>query len=102
MASMTGNNPFRPTRPLGRDILRVALATAALLLVPLVAMQFTDEVNWGALDFIVAAALLGGTGSAYVLLARRLSGPRQRMMAGAVLLMALLLVWAELAVGIFH
>jgi peptidoglycan/LPS O-acetylase OafA/YrhL len=102
MASVTGNKQFHPTRPLGRDILRVALATAALLLVPLVAMQFTAEVKWDGLDFVVAAVLLGGTGLAWVLLSRRLSGRRQRTIAGALLLAALLLVWAQLAVGIVN
>ena len=33
-----------------------------LLLVPLVAMQFTREVRWGLADFIVAGALLFGAG----------------------------------------
>ena len=100
MASMTGNNSLQPPRPLGRDLLRVALATATLLLVPLVAMQFTNELRWNAFDFVAAAILLGGTGCAYVLLARKLSRPLQRAIGGAVLALGLLLVWAQLAVGI--
>ena len=43
---------------------RIAAWTGAalMLLLPLVAMQFTDEVNWSETDFIVAGALIGGTG----------------------------------------
>jgi hypothetical protein len=41
---------------------RVALVTAFVLLMPLVAMQFTDEVDWGVADFVAAGVLLGGTG----------------------------------------
>ncbi len=41
---------------------RVALATASVLLVPLVAMQFTDQVDWGVFDFVFAGVLLGGAG----------------------------------------
>jgi hypothetical protein len=36
-----------------------------LLLVPLVAMRFTAEVNWSALDFGLAAFLLIGAGAVY-------------------------------------
>jgi hypothetical protein len=45
-----------------RPALRVVLATAFILLLPLVAMQLTDEVQWDLADFVVAGALLGGTG----------------------------------------
>lgn len=38
----------------------IALTTGLLLLVPLVAMQFTDEVDWGGGDFVVAGGLLFG------------------------------------------
>jgi hypothetical protein len=44
------------------SVVRVAIATACILLLPLVAMQFTDEVAWGVFDFIAAGVLLGGTG----------------------------------------
>ena len=91
-----------PPRPVTTDLLRVILATACLLLVPLVAMQFTREVNWTGFDFVVAAVLLGGTGTAWVLLSRLVRGARERKLLGLVLLGALLVVWAELAVGIFH
>lgn len=86
---------------LGRDLRRVLLGTAAILAVPLVAMRFTDEVNWGPGDFAAAALLLGGIGSLYVLLTRKLRTPIQRRAIGGGLLLTLMLVWAELAVGIF-
>ena len=84
-----------------RDLRRVLLGTGAILLVPLVAMRFSAEVNWGVLDFAVAGALLAGIGSLYVLLTRQLRGAAQRRAIGGGLLLALMLVWAELAVGIF-
>ena len=84
-----------------RDITRVVAATALVLLVPLVAMQFTTDVAWGVLDFVVAGALLAGTGLAYVFFAHKVTQRRQRVAIGLVLAVALILVWAELAVGIF-
>ena len=89
-------------RPLARSMLVVLLATAAILLVPLAAMQVTDEVNWGLEDFAVAGALLAGTGLLYVAAARRVANGRRRLAVGLVLGAALLLIWAELAVGIVH
>lgn len=99
MSPTFGNAPLRPVTT---DLLRVILATACLLLVPLVAMQFTGEVDWTGSDFVAAAILLGGTGTAWVLLSRLVRGARERTLLGLVLLGALLTVWAELAVGIFH
>ena len=84
-----------------RNILLIALGTVLILLLPLVAMQFSDDVVWSAGDFIVAGALLFGTGIAFELLARRTSSPVRRAVLGVVLLAALLFVWAQLAVGVF-
>jgi hypothetical protein len=38
---------------------------AGLMLLPLLAMQFTDEVNWNAADFVALGALLAGVGIAF-------------------------------------
>ena len=39
-------------------------AAAAFILLPLVAMRFTDEVNWDLFDFAFAIALVGSVGIA--------------------------------------
>ena len=57
-----------------RPAVRVALATAFILLLPLVAMQITDEVDWGLADFALAGVLLGGTGLLLHELATRKAG----------------------------
>jgi hypothetical protein len=76
-------------------------AIAVVLLLPLVAMQLTDEVNWTVFDFAAAAILLGGAGVVYELAARRTPSPRRRAVIGAALVAAVLLLWAQGAVGIF-
>jgi len=88
-------------RSLQKPILGVALVTALLLMVPLVAMQFTSEVRWGPGDFLVAGCLLFGTGVGMVFIARHVKRKSHRVALMGLLALALLAVWAELAVGIF-
>lgn len=76
------------------------LAVAILLLVPFVAMRFTDEVKWTPLDFIIAGVLLLGTGLVCEFVMRKVKKIQYRIAVCAVILAALLVVWAELAVGI--
>jgi hypothetical protein len=83
-----------------KSLAAVAIATALLLMVPLVAMQFTDQVNWTAPDFAVAGALLFGAGVSFVLMARLADHAAHRLAAGLAVAAALMLVWANLAVGI--
>jgi len=70
-------------------------------MIPLVAMQFTDEVAWTLRDFVTAGALLLGAGLAYVLVTKNMSNTKHRVAVGIVVATALLYLWAELAVGIF-
>ena len=74
---------------------RPALATAILLLVPLLAMQFTDEVVWTGFDFAVAGALLFGTGFLFELALNRASALAYRAAAGLALPLLLWLAWRQ-------
>lgn len=101
MKIMTGDGGFTERPSVTKKMAIVLLATALLLLVPLVAMRFTDEVNWDLLDFTVAGVLLAGTGTVYVMSTRKVNSAFHRAIVGGVLMVALLFVWAQLAVGIF-
>jgi len=74
---------------------------ALLLLLPLVAMAFTPEINWTRTDFAAAGGLLVGAGLAYEWVVTRIVDPRGRAAATVALLAALLLAWAHGAVGVF-
>lgn len=100
MKSMSGNINSKP-RPLALDVGLVLLGTALILLVPLVAMQFTVEMNWSPFDFVLMGALIATAGLMFVLVARNVPNSAYRMLAGVALALALLLIWAELAVGVF-
>jgi hypothetical protein len=84
-----------------KSLIRVVLVTAAILMVPLIAMRFTSEVSWTALDFAVAGFLLIGTGLLLEWARKKLNNVVHRRIAIAAILFALLFVWAQLAVGIF-
>ncbi len=82
-------------------IIRVALVTGFILLIPLVGMQFSDEVEWSLPDFVIIGALVFSAGTVYELLAKKVVSSKQRIIIGLVLLAVLMLVWAEIAVGVF-
>jgi hypothetical protein len=79
----------------------ILLTVVFLLLIPLIAMLFTNEVSWTLADFVIAGVLLMGTGLACELVMRRVKKPRYRIVMCAIILTILALIWIELAVGIF-
>jgi hypothetical protein len=72
---------------------------AALLLAPLVAMQFTSEVDWDETDFIVMGFIFGSLGLALEFMISRSDSIAYRIASGIAILAAFLLIWANLAVG---
>lgn len=78
----------------------LALATGTLLLIPLIAMQFTSEVVWTLSDFIFAGTLVFGTGLTYKLITRKSGKLAYRLGVGLALATGFLLIWANGAVGI--
>ncbi len=87
-------------RTLTQSIAGPALATGCILLIPLVAMQYTNEVDWTLSDFIVAGILLSGTGLTYKLITRKSGEIVCRIAVGFALFTGLFLIWVNLAVGI--
>lgn len=78
----------------------VAIVTA-LLLIPLLGTQFTEEVNWSLNDFLVMGGLLLTVGLAIEFVRIKVKNLRYRFLISLLILVIFLLVWAELAVGIF-
>ncbi len=83
-----------------RSAVRVALATAFILLLPLVGMRISDEVNWTLTDFVIAGALLGGTGLLLELAARKPGNIAYRAAATAIGVAAIVLGEADDAPGL--
>lgn len=79
----------------------IVLTVAFILLIPFVAMQFTNEVNWDIFDFVVAGVLLMGTGLMIELAIRTIKNKNTQISIIAAILFGLFLLWTELAVGIF-
>jgi hypothetical protein len=84
-----------------KSFVAVAGVTLFLLLLPLTAMQFTPKVRWGLEDFLVAGGLIFGAGVGMVLAARYTKRTGLRVAIMGTIALALVVVWAELAVGIF-
>jgi Kef-type K+ transport system membrane component KefB len=86
---------------LNKRLTGILLAVAVILLIPLIAMQFTPEVNWTLSDFVVMGALLLSTGLMCELVMRKVRSVKYRIAICIALLTVLVLIWIELAVGVF-
>lgn len=64
-------------------------------------MQFSNEVNWSIMDFVVAGVLLFGTGLTIEFVLRKVKTRKNRILVCGIILLLLLLIWIELAVGLF-
>tara|TARA_B100001250_G_C19451872_1_gene636344 strand:+ start:242 stop:514 length:273 start_codon:yes stop_codon:yes gene_type:complete len=72
-----------------------------LLLIPLIAMQFTNDVNWALFDFIIMGILLTMTGLSIGTIFKKVKNYKYRKILIVMILLIFLLIWAELAVGLF-
>ena len=91
---------MKTSKNASRSAARVALATALILLLPLVAMQFTDEVAWSVGDFVFAGVLLAGTGVLLELAVRKPRNIAYRAAAVAVGVAAMVFGEADDAPGL--
>lgn len=88
------------TKLLSKRLMVWALGIAALLMIPLIAMQLTNEVNWDFFDFAVMAGVLSFIGITYEFVARRSEQSIYRAAFAIALIGAFLLFWVNAAVGI--
>ena len=76
------------------------LTIASILLAPLIAMQFSTEVQWTAGDFIIAGILLSSFALLIEFLIRKKQQGKRRTAIILLAILTLLLLWGEMAVGL--
>lgn len=77
----------------------ILAAVIAILSIPLIAMQFTSEVEWTAFDFLVMGILLTTTGLLCEWILRKVKTTKGRITFCGLVLLGFFAVWVELATG---
>ena len=72
---------------------------AALLALPAIAMQFTDEVDWSPVDFLIMGVLFAVVGGCFELAARLSRNWTYRVGFGIAVITGFLTLWVNMAVG---
>ena len=85
-----------------KNIFLILSIVITILLIPLITMQFTTEVNWEISDFLIAGGLLFVFGILIELIIRKVKQSHLKVVFIAVIILLLLLIWMELAVGLFN
>ena len=70
-------------------------------MIPLLAMQFTEDVNWSIYDFVVMGFLLLFFSLGIDLIMKKVKNRNIKTLYVVLTILIFLLIWAELAVGIF-
>ena len=82
-------------------MIRILYIVGTILLIPLIAMELTNEVNWSLFDFIIMGAMLTITGLLGEIIFKKVKKYKHTVSLYVVVAIIFLLIWAELAVGIF-
>ena len=77
------------------------LSPLSLLLIPLFGNIFSNQVNWSLFDFIIMGLLLGMLGIIIHFILEKVRDKTFRIVPIIFVLIIFLIIWAELAVGIF-
>ena len=86
---------------IGRRLLSILIFVLIALSIPLIAMQFTSDVKWGIMDFVIMGGLLFAVALLVDLFWRSLKNKRYKWVFIAMVIILFLLTWAELGVGLF-
>ncbi|RAR74285.1 hypothetical protein [Flavobacterium aciduliphilum] len=84
-----------------KKIVIISLSVFVLLLVPLLAMWFTDELDWDGFDFLVAGIVLFLIGIGIDFLLSKVKSMKKKLLLGIILFLVVFLIWVELAIGVF-
>jgi hypothetical protein len=82
-----------------KNYIRPTLIAIAVLMIPFIGNLTVDGWNWGFFDFVFFFVLLYAAGFVYELLANKTSSTMCRVVIGGVVVLGVLAIWAELAVG---
>jgi hypothetical protein len=100
MKTQNDSNTAKTPPSIVESAIPVALITPGILMIPLVAMQFTAEVDWSIADFVIMGTILFATGMTYQLVTRTSGDLAYRLAVGSALVVGFLTIWVNLAVGI--
>ena len=84
-----------------RDVYKAAMVTTVILLVPIIANVFSESTGWGVFDFVIAGLVLFTTQLALIAVIKGPFTKAKRYMLVAAILLAVAMLWIQLAVGIF-
>jgi len=78
-----------------------ALSPLLLLFIPLFGNLFFNQVNWSLFDFIVMGVLLVLTGLSIHFILEKVVNKKLRILPIIFVIIIFLMIWAELAIGVF-
>jgi hypothetical protein len=79
----------------------VVFSPLLILLLPLIGMFFLNEINWSFFDFIIMGILILSLSFSIKQVLKETKNINYRILIIALILILFLLIWAELAVGVF-
>lgn len=84
-----------------KTIFYVLGATLCLLAIPTIGMCFSNDIHWGVLDFLVMGSMFFITAIGVSIVWKKVTRKKLRAVMTFLIVILFLVIWAELAVGIF-